>query len=401
MRTYRELFSLREFRALFAVTCVRSAGATMEGIALGTLVYARTRSPLLSALSMFGPSAAQVLGATTLMSWADRIRSRPALVVIGAAYCAVALLLALPWSVWCLLAVALTSGLIGSINGGVQWGLVREVVPDDGYVLARSSFTVALGLMQVLGFGLGGAMVDIIGSRETLLVAAAIFACSAVFARCGLRDRPRRAADRPSVRTTMRDNRILLGTPERRVLYLMLWVPNGLVVGCEALFIPYSPRWAGVLMSAAAVGMLAGDVLVARVLRATMLSRLAGAGRLLLAAPYLLFALALPLPVAAVVVAIASVGYGAGLLLQQRLLAVVPEHLSGHALGLNSSGMLSMQAVAAAVAGTLAERVSPATAMCLLAAVSITVTLAAASRLRTGDRWLATAAAGSSQPASS
>lgn len=390
MRTYGELFGAAEFRALFGVVCVRAAGATMEGIALGTLIYARTGSPLLSALSMFGPSAAQVLGAAMFLSWADRVRPRGALVAMGVTYSLVALLLALPLSVWWLLTVALLSGLIGSVGGGVQWGLVREVVPSEGYVLARSTFTVAAGLMQILGFGLGGVLVNVIGSRTTLLIAAAIFASSSVSARFGLRDRPRRVTDGASVRTTWRDNRVLLGTPERRALYLMLWVPNGLVVGCEALFIPYSPHNGGVLMSSAALGMLAGDILVARMLPPWMQRRLAGALRLLLAAPYLPFALGLPFPVAVVTVGIASVGYAAGLLLQHRLLAIVPDELAGHALGLHSAGMLTLQALAAALAGALAETMPPATVMTLLASASVLITLAMAPWLRPGDHWLAT-----------
>jgi MFS family permease len=390
MRTYRELFAVAEFRRLFGVTCTRSIGTTMEGIALATLIYGRTKSPLLSALSMFGPSAAQVLGATTMLSWADRVRPRAALVVTGAAYTAVALLLALPWSVWWLLTVALLSGLIGAIGGGVQWGLVREIVPATGYVLARSTFTVATGVTQILGFGVGGVLVNIIGSRATFLIAAAMFAWSAVTARLGLAQRTRRRDDKPSVGATWRDNRVLLGTPERRVLYLMLWVPNGLVVGCEALFIPYAPHRAGILLSAAALGMLSGDILVARVLTPRAQGRSAGALRLLLGAPYLLFALGLPLALAAVAVALASVGYAAGLLLQQRLLALVGDEMAGHALGLHSSGMLSLQAVAAVLAGSLAEVVPTATAITVLASASVLVTILLAPRLRDGDRWLAT-----------
>ena len=51
----------------------------MSGLALGTLIYAATGSPLLSALGMFGPSLAQVIGATTLLSAADRLPPRAAM----------------------------------------------------------------------------------------------------------------------------------------------------------------------------------------------------------------------------------------------------------------------------------------------------------------------------------
>jgi predicted MFS family arabinose efflux permease len=104
--------------------------------------------------------------------------------------------------------------------------------------------------------------------------------------------------------------------------------------------------------------------------------------RLLLAAPYLVFALQPALPVAVGAVVLASVGYSASLLLQQRLVALTPDELSGHALGLQSSGMLAMQGVGAAVAGAVAEQTSPAVAMAVMAMISVAVTLILAPGLR-------------------
>ena len=159
-------------------------------------------------------------------------------------------------------------------------------------------------------------------------------------------------------------------------------MPNGLIVGCESLFVPYAPRHAGLLFAFAALGMLAGDTLAGRFVPQRWRERLGAPLRLLLAAPYLIFALhpALPLAVAAVV--LASVGYSASLLLQQRLMALTPDELSGHALGLHSSGMLAMQGVGAALAGAIAQQTSPATAMAVMAAASLAVTLALAPGLR-------------------
>jgi hypothetical protein len=95
----------------------------------------------------------------------------------------------------------------------------------------------------------------------------------------------------------------------------------------------------------------------------------------LLAAPYLVLFLRPPLPLTAVLVAVASVGFGATLVQQERLIAATPDELSGHALGLHSAGMLTMQGVAATLAGTVAQFTSPATAMTVMALASLTVTL--------------------------
>jgi hypothetical protein len=45
MRTYRELFRTPEFTALFVASCAQVAATTLTGLALATLVYARTDSP--------------------------------------------------------------------------------------------------------------------------------------------------------------------------------------------------------------------------------------------------------------------------------------------------------------------------------------------------------------------
>jgi hypothetical protein len=128
--------------------------------------------------------------------------------------------------------------------------------------------------------------------------------------------------------------------------------------------------------------MLSGDLLVGRFLGPNGRGRLISPLRLLLATPYLLFALAMPIGAAAALVAIASIGYGSTLLLQERLLAVTPPELSGHALGLQSSGMLTMQAVGAAVAGALARQLPIGVTMTVLAVASTVVTLVLTPALR-------------------
>ncbi|MFE1800788.1 MFS transporter [Streptomyces sp. NPDC059517] len=373
--TYRSLFRTPEFTPLFLASSAQVAAQTMSGLALGTLVYRATDSPLLSALSMFGPSLAQVLGATTLLSAADRLPPRATMTGTALAFAAGTALLALPAPLWTVFALILTLGLVASLGGGVRWGLLNEILPNDAYIVGRSVFNMANGITQITGYATGGVLITLLSPRGTLLTAAALYATAAVIARCALTARPPRAKGRPSVRATWHTNRTLLAPPSRRHLYLALWIPNGLIVGCESLYVPYAPEHAGLLFACAALGMLAGDVAVARLAGPALRPRLGVPLLLLLAAPYLLFALHPRPSLAALLAALASVGFGASLLQQERLMAVTPPELAGHALGLHSSGMLAMQGVGAALAGAAAQLTSPATAMAATAAVSITVTL--------------------------
>ncbi|MFI6354250.1 MFS transporter [Streptomyces sp. NPDC050743] len=383
MSSYRSLLRTPEFTPLFLGSAAQTAAQTVGGLALGTLVYRATGSPLLSAVSMFGPSLAQVLGATFLLSGADRLPPRTALSVIALAFAAGTAAQAAPGlPVGAVFGVVLVLGLVASLGGGVRWGLLNEILTKDGYLPGRSLFNMMSGLMQIAGFATGGALLELLSPRVCLLLSAALYLLAALALRLGLTARPPRTAGRASPAATWRTNALLWSSRPRRLTYLGLWLPNGLVVGCESLYVSYAPHAAGTLFACGAFGMFAGDVTVGRLLPPAVRRRLATPLLLLLATPYLVFCAHPPLPVAAVCVTVASVGFGASLVQQERLMDLTPGELAGQALGLHSSGMLTMQGVSAALAGAVAQLTSPAAGMTVMAAGSVGVTLALATAAR-------------------
>jgi predicted MFS family arabinose efflux permease len=376
MPTYRELLRTPEFAPFFLVSSVQVAASTVSGLALATLVYAATASPLLSALSMFGASFTQVIGASLLMSAADRLPPRAATTAIALAFAASTTLLAVPGlPIGAVFVVLLGQGLVASVGGGVRYGLLDEILPRERYLLGRSVLNMSAGALQICGFAVGGVLVAALSPRGTLLAGAVLYSIAAAVARLRLARRPPRVSGRPSIAETWRVNSRLWASGSRRRLYIGLWVPNGLIVGCESLFVPYAPDHAGLLFASAAVGMLAGDTVMGRFLTPSWRRRLPVPLLLLLAVPYLALASHPPLPLAVAAVTLSSVGYAASLLQQERLVALVPEGMTGQALGLHSCGMLTFQGIGAALAGTVAQRTSPGTAMAVMAAASITVTL--------------------------
>ncbi len=134
------------------------------------------------------------------------------------------------------------------------------------------------------------------------------------------------------------------------------------MVGCESLYVSYAPADAGTLFACAALGMFVGDVTVGRLLPPGVRGRLGVPLLVLLATPYAFFFLHPPLPLAA------------SLVQQEHLMSLTPDELAGQALGLHGSGMLTMQGVSAALAGSVAQLTSPATAMTVMAAASLGVT---------------------------
>jgi MFS family permease len=383
MRTYNELLRVPEFRPLLVANAVQIAAMTISGLALSTLVYTATRSPLLAALALFGSYFAQVVGASVLLSAADRVPPRTALVTVGLLFAVGTIGLAAPGiPILGIFLIIFSLGLVSSVTGGVRWGLLGEIVPSSGYVFARSVFNMLSGVMQISGYALGGALVAVVSPRQALLVSAALHLVTAVIARFGLTNRKPRAAGRPSARETWRVNRRLWSHPVRRHLYLALWVPNGLIVGCEALFIPYEPESAGLLFMATALGMLAGDVIMGRFIMGRWREHLVTPLRVLLAAPMLFFVFPLPVPVAVFLLALAGLGFSAGLLLQDRLLLLTSDDIRGQTLGLHSAGLLTFQAVGATIAGFVAQFIPTGTAMNLMAVSSLLVTLVLTPALR-------------------
>jgi MFS family permease len=376
MRSYSDLFRTREFTPLFLSSALNSAASTIAGLALGTLVYRATDSPLLSAVSMFGPQLAQVVGATTLLSAADRLAPRATMTGIALSFAVGTAATATPGlPVWGLFLLISVLGLVSSLGGGVRWGLLNEILSKDGYLLGRSVFNMANGLTQITGYATGGVLVAVLSPRITLAGAAVLYLAAALITRFGMTRRAPRATGRPSIAQTWRTNALLWSSRPRRTTYLLLWIPNGLIVGCESLYVSYAPDRAGLLFAFAAFGMFVGDVTTGRFIPPAVRGRLGIPFLLLLATPYLLFALRPGAAVAAGAVALASVGFGASLIQQERLMALTPDELSGHALGLHSSGMLTMQGVSAALAGSVAQLTSPGTAMTVMAITSVAATL--------------------------
>lgn len=385
MRSYRAMFAVPEFTAFFGAVSGFYAAQSISGLALSVLIYSRTGSALLSAIAMFGASFGQMIGAATLLSAADRVRPRLALITIASIFVVATLALAIPGlPAWALLVVQLGTGLPSAAGGGIQWGLLNEIVPQDGYILARSIFNMANGVTQVIGYAAGGALLALTSARDALLIAAGLYLATAVLLRLGLTSRAPRSSGRASIAQTWATNQRLWSSSARRYVYLALWVPNGLIVGCVALFVPYAPRSAAVLFVAEGLGMLAGDTALGRFVPSRWRGPLIGPLRVLLAAPYLLFALQLSIPLAVLAVTTASMGYGASLLLQQRLIALTPSDIRGQALGLHTAGMLSMQAIGATIAGVISDLTSPASAITILATASLLITLALTPRLQHG-----------------
>ncbi|MDH6130330.1 MFS transporter [Kitasatospora sp. GP82] len=375
--SYRALLRNGEFAGLYASFTLMVAASTLSGFALGTLVNHQTGSPFLTAVSMYGATFATVFGALTLMSVADGRRPRRTIVALQCVSLVGVAAQAIPGlPLAARFALLLVLGFFQSLGTGTRMGLLAEVVPTSTYALARSLMNITSGGMAITGYAIGTMLLRYLSPQGIVIVAAVLTGLGLVVVATTVREHSIRPTRRPGLRQTWTTNIALFSQSGQRALLLNLWVPNGLIVGCEALFISYDPDHAGALLAAGSAGMLLGDLTVGRLLTADQRRRYAFALRLLLAAPYLLFAIHPPLAVVTAAVFVAGAGFAATLPLQEQLLALTPDPVRGQVQGVESAGRMTWQGIGAAIAGGIAQHLGPGTAITAIAAVSVAITVA-------------------------
>jgi MFS family permease len=394
--TYRSLFGIREFRVLFLNRCVVMISVSASALALGTVTYDVTGSAVLTGLSMFGGPLIALVASQLLLASSDFVRPRTALEFQMAAPLLADALQCVPGMPWQLRFLLLAIPyVVNSMFSGTQWVIVRDIVPGASFILARSTMNLAVGGMQVVGYGVGGLVLLWLSPRGLFLVAAIADLLSLINVRFGIRDRPARARGgqagtgaRTVVRRTAEVNRRLLASRMVRPLYLALWIPNGLIVGCESLFVPYGHSGpghgpiAGYLFAATAAGMMTGDLIIGRFVPPGRRDKLIEPLRLLLAVPYVFLLVSPPYWIVVVLGFTASFGYSAALPLSERLVSRTDDNIHGQVMGLYSQGVSIWQSFGALIAGAVAAWVPPGRAIGVMAVASITATLVLVAGLR-------------------
>ncbi|MFI7046996.1 MFS transporter [Streptosporangium sandarakinum] len=404
--TYKELFAVAEFRTLFASFALLIAGDQVKALALSALVYARTGSPGLSAAAYMLGFLPYIVGGTFLLSLADRVRPRTLMIVGELVRAVTCLLLAFAGlSVWAMLALVLAGGLFSPVFMAARNALLPALLPGDTFVLGRSVLSMTAAGGQVAGLAAGGGVLAATGPAGALAATAGLSAVAAVLLRFGLPDVPARGAGEDegegeagarvrgpgaggagartrgagggTVRETLRVNRVLLADPRVRGLLLAQWLPVSFLTGAEAVLIPYLGGTAGVALAAASAGLAAGNLAVGRLASPSGRERLALPLAVLAGVPLLGFVLRPGLAAAALLILLATVAGGSYALgLQRRFVAAVPEAVAGQAFGLAGAGVMTGQALAAALAGAVAEATAPHLAIALAGLAVIGCSLA-------------------------
>ncbi len=199
--TYRDVFGIAEFRALWLAQLVSVVGDQLARVALTVLVYDRTRSALLAAVTFMLSVVPVFVGGVTLAGLADRFSRRAVMIACDAFRCALVVLMALPGVPLALLVALLAVVTLASAPfTAARAAIYPDVLAGEKYAAGTAITLTTNQFAQVAGFAAGGAAVGLLGVRSSLIVDAATYAASAVIVRCWVRARPHPPRAKPAAR---------------------------------------------------------------------------------------------------------------------------------------------------------------------------------------------------------
>jgi MFS family permease len=380
--TYREVFAVKEFRALWLAQALSYMGDQLAQVALAVLVYDHTKSTLLTALVYALTYLPPILGGPVLSGLADLFPRRTVMVVcdvLRAALVAVMALVAMP--------VAALSGLVflivllGTPFSAARAAVMPDVLEGDRYVAGSAIANVTHQVTQVVGFLAGGAVVAVVGTYEALALDALTFGASAVILIGGLRRReaPRRRERQALglLRGTRDGARLVFGDPVLRSLVLFAWLCAFYVIP-EGLAVPYAATFgggavtAGLLLAAMPTGMVVGSVLFSRFVRPANRLHVMGWMSMLACLPLVGAGLHPPLWWVVGLWALSGVGSAYQLVANTAFVAAVPASGRGQAFGLAQSGILAGQGAGILAGGAAAQVLGPETVVALAGLLGLT-----------------------------
>lgn len=365
-------------------------GDQLARVALTVLVYDRTRSALLAAVTFVASVVPAFLGGVGLAGLADRFPRRWVMIGADVVRCALVLVMALPGMPVALLVVLLaTVTLVGAPFTAARAAIYPDLLAGEKYVTGTAITLMTNQFAQIVGFAVGGAVVALLGTRTSLVVDAATFAVSAAIVGVWVRRTRRpwraRASEVPTLEAPApephapespaasgdRDGggfaaaaRAVFSNPALRLPMLFGWLaafynaPEG-VAAPLAGSLGGGAGTVGIILAAQVLGEAAGMLVFGRFVRPAARMRWMGPLAVAACAVLLLVAVAPGLGVVLIVLA-ASGAFGAyQIAANAAFVSAVPAARRGRAFGLAQGGMSLGQGAVMILAGAAAQRLAP------------------------------------------
>jgi MFS family permease len=362
--TYREVFAVREFRALFASYLLSLLGDQLARVAVSVLVYDRTGSALLAALTFGVSYLPWVVVGPLLAALSDRFPRRTVMITCDVVRGVLFAGLAQPGvPVAVLICVLFAASLLAPPFMAARSATMTEVLDGDGYVVGTSVSNLCFQLAQVLGFAAGGALVAVISARGAIIADAATFAVSALLLHRYVADR--RSAPRGTRSTVIRDTvdgfHLVLTDRALRTFVFLAWAGAAFNAAPEGLMTAYA-AWlgggsatVGLLLAAMPLGTVCAAVVFGRFTAPTRRWRQVPAMALLCCVSLTPIAVNPPLPVVLILLVLAGYGAGYQLAVNARFMRDVPASHRGRAFGVAAAGLMIGQGTTTVAAGWLVD----------------------------------------------
>jgi len=380
--SYREVFAIGEFRALWSAQVLSYTGDQFAQVAIAILVYGRTHSAFLTALAYALTYLPPIAGGPLLSGLADLFPRRRVMIACDVFRAGTVGLMAIPGIPFAALCVLLfCTVLTGAPFSSARTALLPDVLPGDKFVLGSALGNITYQASQILGFVAGAAVVAILNPHRTLGLDAATFGISALIVLAGVKARPapgREGAARPSLWSVSADGiRIVFGNRLLLTLLLFGWLAGFYIVP-EGLAVPYarslhgSTLTVGLLMAAMPLGMVIGAFLLGRVAAPSARIRMMGWLAVLSCAPLIGSAWGPPLWAVLLLWTLAGVGGAYQLAAAAAFVQALRPATRARAFGLAQSGLYAVQGLGILAGGAAAEAIGAQLAVGLAGLVGLT-----------------------------
>jgi MFS family permease len=397
--TFRDVFAVAEFRALWLAQLLSVAGDQLARVALTILVYDRTRSALLAAITFVVSIVPTFIGGVTLAWLADRYPRRRVMIVCDLVRAVLVLVMALPgMPIAARVALLFVVTLAGAPFTSARAALYPDVLTGDRYLMGTAVTLTTLQFAQVLGFAAGGTIVGLFGIRTSLVVDAATFVASAVIVRAWVRVRPapatlsRQTAEPSRPAGVMAGVRLVFANRTLRTTMLFGWLaafynaPEGVVTPL-ARTLDGGAIAVGVILAAQALGETTGAIVFSRFVAPATRLRSMGPLSVAASAVLVLFIWRPDLWVSLMILFASGLFAAYQLAANAAFVNAAPQEQRSQAFGLAQGGMSLGQGVVMVLAGAAADHHSPALIIAVCGAVGAVAALVIAfSWVRDQDR---------------
>ena len=381
--TFRDVFAVGEFRALWSSVALSTVGDRLALVALTLLVYDRTRSPLLAAVVYATGYVPWVIGGLFLAELADRYPRRSVMVFCDAARAVLVAAMVLPHvPLIVLVALLFAVTMFAPPFESAKASITPEILHGELYVLGTGVLQTTLLAGEVAGAVAGGIAVTFLGVRPSLAIDAATFVLSGLLIGLGTRARPaaaRPANVQPSALARMRDGfGQVFGDRALRTLVLFAWlvvfytIPAGIAAPYAAR-LGGGPIATGLVIASTAFGTTVAMPLFTRFVRPRQRINWMGPLATLTCGALVLTAFH-PGLAASLVIFSLSAAFGVYQNVTNTEFVVrVPNERRALAFGIASMGVIVGHGAAFVAAGAAAEVVAPATVIAVAGALGAVV----------------------------